>query len=57
MRLVVIGGVAANVHGSARLTKDLDVVYRRTGENITRIVQALAALRPYLRGARTAFQT
>jgi hypothetical protein len=27
---VVVGGAAATAHGSARLTQDLDVVYRRT---------------------------
>lgn len=48
---IVIGGAAANVHGSARLTLDLDVVYARTGENIDRLVNALRPLEPYLRGA------
>ncbi|MGE0884708.1 MAG: DUF6036 family nucleotidyltransferase [Blastocatellales bacterium] len=51
IEFIIIGGVAANVHGSARLTKDLDIVYRRTNENILRIVQTLAPLKPYLRGA------
>ena len=31
---ILIGGVAATVHGSARLTRDVDVVYRRHPENI-----------------------
>lgn len=48
---VIIGGVAANHHGSARATFDLDIVYARTPENIQRLVQALSPLRPYLRGA------
>ena len=26
---IIIGGVAATVHGSARLTSDIDVVYER----------------------------
>jgi predicted nucleotidyltransferase len=51
IEFIVIGGVAANVHGSARLTKDLDIVYRRTDENLSRLVQALATVSPYLRGA------
>lgn len=51
IEFIIIGGVAANVHGSARLTKDLDIVYRRTDENISRIVQAFAPINPYLRGA------
>ena len=51
IEFIIIGGVAANVHGSARLTQDLDIVYHRTDENIRRIVQAFAPLNPYLRGA------
>lgn len=48
---VIIGGVAATVHGSARLTSDIDVVYERSRENIERLVEALSPLKPYLRGA------
>lgn len=48
---IIVGGVAARAHGSSRLTDDLDVVYRRTPENLQRIVGALAAFEPYLRGA------
>jgi len=48
---VIIGGVAATVHGSARLTSDIDVVYERSRPNIERLVEALSPLRPYLRGA------
>jgi len=48
---IVIGGFAATAHGSAHVTVDLDVVYRRTPENIARLAAALAPLRPYLRGA------
>ena len=51
VNFIVVGGVAATGHGSARLTSDLDIVYRRTAENITRLVLALAPLNPYLRGA------
>lgn len=46
---IVIGGVAAIVHGSSRYTRDLDVVYRRSPENLDRIVKALANYSPYLR--------
>src|SRR5439155_20277020 len=45
------GGAAATAHGSSRLTLDLDLVYRRSPENIERLVAALAPLHPYLRGA------
>jgi len=51
VEFIVVGGLAATVHGSARLTQDVDVVYARTDANITRLVAALAPFRPYLRGA------
>jgi predicted nucleotidyltransferase len=51
VRFVIIGGVAANLHGSARATFDLDLVYSREPANIARLVKALAPFRPYLRGA------
>lgn len=48
---IVVGGTAATIHGSARLTRDLDLVYRRTPDNLRRLVAALAPHHPYLRGA------
>ena len=48
---IIVGGVAANLHGSARITVDLDVMYRHDDANIARLVKALAPLAPYLRGA------
>ena len=51
VEFVIIGGLAATVHGSARLTEDLDVLYRRTPENQARLAAALAPHAPYLRGA------
>lgn len=48
---ILVGGMAATVHGSARLTRDVDVVYARTPANIERLVSALAPHAPYLRGA------
>jgi predicted nucleotidyltransferase len=51
VRFIIIGGVAATVHGSARLTRDIDVVYARDAENVGRIVTAMAPFAPYLRGA------
>jgi predicted nucleotidyltransferase len=48
---IVIGGVAANVHGGARVTFDIDVVYRRTRENCIRLSDALRPYSPYPRGA------
>jgi hypothetical protein len=49
--LIVVGGVAGTVHGSARLTRDVDVVYARSPENMRRLVDALSSHNPYLRGA------
>lgn len=51
VEFVVIGGIAATAHGSARFTQDVDVVYRRTPENYGAMVAALAPYEPYLRGA------
>jgi hypothetical protein len=51
VQFIVIGGMAATAHGSAHVTVDLDVVYRRSAENIGRLALALAPLAPYLRGA------
>lgn len=48
---IVIGGLAATIHGSARLTQDVDVCYARTPDNIRRLVEALQPLKPYPRGA------
>ena len=51
VEFILVGGVAANLHGSARATFDLDVVYARSRENLARMETALAPLSPYLRGA------
>jgi hypothetical protein len=51
VEFIIVGGLAATIHGSSRLTQDIDVVYRRSKENIKRIVAALAPYGPYLRGA------
>jgi len=48
---VVVGGVAAVLHGSTRMTQDVDLVYRRTTENHRRLVEALDPTHPYPRGA------
>jgi hypothetical protein len=52
---VLVGGLAASVHGAARATYDVDVVYARTPDNVARVVSALAPLRPYLRGRLPVF--
>jgi predicted nucleotidyltransferase len=48
---ILVGGLAGNVHGSARATYDVDVVYGRSPENLERVVRTLQPLNPYLRGA------
>lgn len=48
---ILVGGVAATVHGSARLTLDLDVVYGRRPANLEKLALALTPYHPYLRGA------
>ena len=51
VEFILVGGAAATAHGSARLTQDIDVVYRRSSANLARLVTALAGHAPYLRGA------
>lgn len=51
VKFIIIGGVAAVVHGAARATFDLDVVYSRNPDNIIRLVQTLKPYSPYLRDA------
>jgi predicted nucleotidyltransferase len=48
---ILVGGVAASLHGSSRLTQDVDVVYSRAPDNLERLVSALQHHHPYLRGA------
>jgi hypothetical protein len=51
VEVILIGGLAAQAHGSARLTQDADFVYGRSDANIARLAEALAPLSAYLRGA------
>jgi hypothetical protein len=51
VEFLIVGGAAATAHGAARLTLDLDIVYRRTPANIERLATALQHVDPYLRGA------
>jgi predicted nucleotidyltransferase len=50
IRHVVIGGVAANALGSARVTFDLDVCYDPADDNVQRLALLLGAWHAYLRG-------
>jgi hypothetical protein len=51
VEFVVVGGIALVLHGSARVTRDLDICYSRERRNLKAIAAALAGLRPTLRGA------
>jgi predicted nucleotidyltransferase len=48
---IIVGGVAAAAHGSPRATQDIDVVYSRAPDNLSRIAEALQRYDAYLRGA------
>ncbi len=41
VEFILIGGVAGIVHGSARATYDVDVVYARDGANLRRLAETL----------------
>src|SRR5712691_11362276 len=51
VQFILIGGGAAVVHGSPRVTRDVDVVYSREASNLARLTAALKPHHPYLRGA------
>lgn len=46
---VIVGGVAAAIHGSSLLTNDLDVCYARDPGNLQRLAQALQSVHARLR--------
>jgi hypothetical protein len=48
---ILIGGMAAILHGSARVTFDVDLVYSRAHENVEHLASALTPHAPYLRDA------
>ena len=50
VEFVIVGGVAIIAHGVPYATFDLDFSYRRTPENLKKIVSALAGFKPRLRG-------
>lgn len=51
VQFVLVGGYAAMLHGSTYLTRDLDICYERTAQNLDRLPTALFPLHPRLRGA------
>jgi len=48
---ILIGGMAGVLHGSARVTFDVDLIYSRSPENSERLVSALFPYAPGLRDA------
>ncbi len=51
VEFVIIGGVAATLHGSSFATYDLDICYSRDPPNLSRLAEALSPLHPMLRDA------
>ena len=51
VQFIIIGGWAAIIHGAARTTNDVDLVYGRDPDNLRRLVEALRPWDPYLHGA------
>jgi predicted nucleotidyltransferase len=51
VEFIVVGGQAEALMGSARVTYDVDLCYRRTPENLERLASALGTLNLTLRGA------
>jgi hypothetical protein len=50
VRFVVVGGLAAQAHGSPVLTADLDICYERGGDNLVQLAAALSQLAAVRRG-------
>lgn len=48
---IVVGAYAGVIQGSAQVTRDLDICYERTPENMKLLAAALAPHHPRLRGA------
>lgn len=51
VEFIVIGGQAETIHGSARVTYDVDLCYRRSPANLGRLAAALKELKVSLRNA------
>ena len=49
VEFILVGGVAAVIHGAPVTTFDIDIVHRRTHDNIERLMKALEALDAYYR--------
>jgi hypothetical protein len=50
VRFVLVGGLAAQAHGSPSLTGDIDICYARDGDNLARLAATLQELSAVRRG-------
>jgi hypothetical protein len=50
VRFILIGGLAATIHGSPMITGDVDIAYERSHENLARLAKALREINARLRG-------
>jgi hypothetical protein len=50
VRYVIIGGIAAEIHGAEQKTGDFDICYDRSSDNLDAIISAISELHPKLRG-------
>ena len=48
---VIVGGIAAAIHGSLLLTNDVDVCYARDSSNLKRLAESLQSVNARLRNA------
>ncbi|MGB5268484.1 MAG: hypothetical protein WBN30_17960, partial [Polyangiales bacterium] len=49
VEFIVVGGAAAVLHGAPITTEDLDIVHRRTPDNVARLKALLDDLRAHVR--------
>lgn len=50
VEFVIIGGIAVRSHGTNYITEDLDICYSRTTENLKKLAEVMAPLKPRPRG-------
>lgn len=50
VRFVLVGGLAAQAHGSPSITRDLDICYARDRDNLDRLARVLADIAAVRRG-------
>jgi len=53
VEFIVVGGAAAVLHGAPITTEDLDIVHRRTSENVSRLKNLLTELDTHVRACES----